>query len=105
MNNHLLAKRIARIAASVSLLLLIPLILTLLGSGVEGEGWYWKPGDFLFAFSLLFAAGTAYELITQRLRKNTSRAVIAITITIVVFLIWVEAAVDAVSRLVNALLG
>ena len=34
--------------------LAIPLMLTLLGGRIEGNGWNWSAGDFVFAFVLLF---------------------------------------------------
>src|SRR5215471_8327710 len=58
--------RIAAWGTAAALILLIPFVLTLLGDGVEGQGWHWTPGDLLFAFVLLFGTGLAYELLASK---------------------------------------
>lgn len=97
-------KNIVRIAIAVGLILLIPLVLTLLNSRPEGEGWHWELGDFIFAFVLLFGTGLAIDFSVRKFASPVYR-VLAITAIVAVFLlIWVEVAVDGVSRALKLLI-
>ncbi len=98
-------KNINRIALVVGMILLIPLTLTLFNPsasiyGGAGGGWDWMPGDFLFMGMLLFAAGAGIDLAARKINNPTKRTFAIIAIIAVLFLIWVELAVDAVSQLV-----
>jgi hypothetical protein len=57
--------RIAVWGTAAALLLLIPFVLTLVGNGVERQGWHGTLGDVLFAFVLLVGTGLAYELLAS----------------------------------------
>lgn len=95
-----------RPAIGTSLILLIPLVMTILDRRkAEGEGWRWSPGDFIVMGSLLFGAGLIYELMAGKLQNSTHKLVLGIAIFFVVFVIWVELAVDGVSQLVGFLAG
>ena len=91
-------KNIVRIAIVVGLILLIPLVLTLLGSGVDGEGWNWKLGDFIVMGVLLFGTGLALDFAVRKLTNPVYRVFAVIAIVVALLLIWVELAVDRVSQ-------
>lgn len=82
---------------AVALLLMIPLILTLLGSGVDGVGWHWTFFDFIFMGTLLFGAGLVFELISKRMHNGTHRLALVIAVVTGVLLIWINAAVGIIS--------
>ena len=88
--------RIAAWGTATALLLLIPLVLTLLGDGVEGQGWHWTPGDFLFAFVLLFGTGLAYELLASKSDNTAYRCAVGIAVVAALLLVWVNAAVGII---------
>lgn len=74
-------------------LLIIPLVLQLtIGTGIDGQGWNWKPGDFVFAWVVWFGAGAAYEIFARRTTNPNRRLVIGIVVFLVLALIWVGAA-------------
>lgn len=91
-------KNIMRIAVGTGLLLLIPLVLTLLGDGVDGQGWNWKLDDFIFAFVLLFGAGLTYELVARRSDNSTYRVAVGIAVVSGLLLVWVNAAVGIIGK-------
>ena len=64
-------KNILRVAIGTGLILLIPLVLTLLGS------WHWRPSAFIFFFVLIFGAGLTYELVAKRMSNKAYRFVSA----------------------------
>lgn len=98
-------KNLVRIPLAVALFLLIPLVLTLLSGSIEGLGWHWGPGDFVSAFVLLSGAALTVDFAARRVNKTTHKVAIGVAVGAVVFLIWVELAVDAMSQAVNLLLG
>lgn len=65
------------------------------------EGWDWGILDFVIMGGLLFGAGLVYEFLSKNARSAKQRGIIAAAVLAVVLLIWVELAVDAVSRLVE----
>jgi hypothetical protein len=89
-------KNIIHIAIVVGLILLIPLVLTLTDSGVEGDGWHWTLGDFIFAFVLLFGSGLAYELISRKSGATVYKTAVGVAIATAFFLTWVNAAVGII---------
>jgi hypothetical protein len=68
-------------------------VLTLLGDGVDGHGWHWTLGDFIFAFVLLFGTGLAYELMTRKSDNAAYRFAVGIAVVSALLLVWVNAAV------------
>lgn len=89
-------KRLSAWATIVALILLIPLVLTLLGSGVDGEGWHWTLSDFVFAFFLLFSAGLTYELVARKMNSTAYRVAVGIAVATALLLVWFNAAVGIV---------
>jgi hypothetical protein len=94
-------KNIVRIILVVVLILLIPLILTIRDGGVEGVGWNWKLGDFIIMGTLLFGTGLALDYAVRKITNPVHQVFAVITIVAALFLIWVELAVDGVSRALN----
>jgi hypothetical protein len=70
--------------------------LTLVGDGVEGHGWHWTPGDFLFAFVLLVGTGLAYELLASKSDNAAYRCAVGIAVVSALLLVWVNAAVGII---------
>ena len=89
------------IAVGTGLILLIPLVLTLLGS----EVWHWTLGDFVVMGILLSGTSSMFVLAARKVRKKVYRVAIGIAFAIALLLVWAELAVDAVSQLVTFLLG
>lgn len=87
-------KNIIRPAVGTVLILLIPLALQLtIGTGVDGQGFNWKPGDFLVMGILLFGTGLALEFAAKTLTNPTYRLAAIIAIVLALLLIWAELAV------------
>jgi len=87
-----MTKSIMRAAIGTGLILLIPLTLQLIiGTGVDGQGWNWKPGDFLVIGMLLFVCGLAIE--TAKKPKPTYRLFAIAAIIGGFLLIYAELAV------------
>lgn len=92
-------KRIVRMAKILALILLIPVVLTLFHVG----GWQWGPVDFLVMFALLFGAGLVYEFFASKVESNGARILIAILVILGTAAVWIELAVDGVSRFFQSL--
>lgn len=87
------AKHAFRIAVVVGVILLVPLVLTWTGSGIEGQGWYWTPRDFVFGFVMLFGTGLAIDYTVRRFKAPVHRAIAVSGIILAFLIIWVEMAV------------
>jgi hypothetical protein len=96
-------KRLSMWALAIVCALFVPLVLTLLGSGVDGEGWHWTLFDFIFAFVLLFGAACTYELIANKLKKSAYRVAVGMAVIAVLLLIWINAAVGIIGSEDNPL--
>lgn len=96
----MLKNNFIKIAFVVGLLLLIPLILTIRDGKIEGVEWNWSFGDFVFAFIILFGGGATFELLGRRVSKIEHKIAIGALVATVIFLIWIELAVEAVSKFV-----
>lgn len=85
-------KNILRVALGTGLILLVPLVLQLtIGTGVDGQGFNWQRGDFLFMGTLIFIAGLALDLAW---RKSGKYRILAVGAIILGFLwLWAELAV------------
>jgi hypothetical protein len=81
-------KRLIIILASVSTLLLIPLLAMQFTNEVN-----WSVSDFIIMGGLLFGTGLLCELIMRKVKSVTNRMIICGAVLFVFFLIWVELAV------------
>src|ERR1044072_2760878 len=96
-----LQKRILIITHVTALVLAVPLAMMVL----KVDGWDWSPGDFLIMGAPLFSTGFAIDFALHKIKKPVYRALAVIAIIAVLLLIWVELAVDAVSRFIRLMLG
>lgn len=71
-------------------------MLTLTGSGVDGQGWHWTLGDFIFAFVVLFGTGMTYELIARKMNNKTYRFAVGLAVGTALLLVWINAAVGII---------
>lgn len=78
------------------------LLLALLGNFTV-EGWQWGIEDFIVMGVLLFGTGLALLYVISHVRQPVYRALLCMTIVILLLAIWAELAVDAVSQLVMRL--
>ncbi len=89
-----LTQSIAGITLVTGLILLIPLALQLtIGTGVDGQGFNWKPGDFVVMGALLFATGLGINFVTRRVTSPVYRVIAVVTIVLAFLLIWADLAV------------
>ena len=87
-------KNITRVALIAGLILLVPLVLQLtIGTGVDGQGFNWKLGDFIVMGALIFGAGLAIDFAMRKVTNSTRRIVAIIAIVLAFLLIWAELAV------------
>jgi hypothetical protein len=94
---RIMQKSIMRAAVGTGLVLLIPLILQLtIGTGVDGQGFNWKPGDFIVMGALIFITGLVIDFAMRKFANPTNRAVAIVATVIVFLLIWVHLAVGIV---------
>lgn len=93
-----ITKRLSVWAAVVALILLIPLVLTLLGSGVDGEGWHWTLFDFVFMGTLLFGSALTYELVARKMSNVAYRLAVGVAVVAAVLLLWINAAVGIIGN-------
>jgi hypothetical protein len=94
---HTMQKRILRLAVGTALFLLIPLALTIRDGNVKGVGWNWSPGDFVFAFVMIFGTGLAYQLVSRKAGSNILyKVAMGLGLAGAFLLIWVNAAVGII---------
>lgn len=87
-------KRLFIILIGISFLMLTFLILQLtIGTGVDGQGFNWKPDDFLIIGLLLFSTGLCCELVLISVKSLKKRILICGVIVLALLLIWAELAV------------
>ena len=95
---------VIRPAIGTTLVLLVPLTLTLLNQSTPvGVGWHWSPMDFVVMGVLLFGAGVSYEFLSRRLGRKAHKVTLGIVILGLVLAIWAELAVGAISKVVSAI--
>lgn len=94
MNNH----RALRILTIVLVILLIPFF-----GNIFVEGWNWGVFDFIIAGALLFATGAMIDCAIRKITSPLYRTLTVVSIVLAFILLWVELAVDAVSRLLSSL--
>ena len=105
-DKELKLKNIIRVAVVTGIVLLIPLALTLLNPNAEiygggGGGWDWMPGDFLVMGALIFGAGLAVDFSIRKITNPAYRFIAVSAIIAAFLLVWVELAVDGVSRAIK----
>jgi hypothetical protein len=87
------------------LILMIPLVMTYIDRKLAaGDGWRWRPLDFVVMGALLLGAGLGYELLARKLPQQRN-VLLGAAILAVVLLVWAELAVDGVSQLVDGVFG
>ena len=91
-----MTKNIVRLAVGTALLLLIPLALTIRDGNVPNVGWNWSPGDFVFAFVLIFGTGLAYLLASRTRPTVQYRAGVGVALVATFLLIWINGAVGII---------
>ena len=91
-----ITRRLIVWAIVVALILLIPLVLTLLGSGVDREGWHWPFFVFVFMGPLLYGSALTYELVARKMSNGAYRAAVGVAVVTVVLLVWINGAVGIV---------
>jgi hypothetical protein len=69
------------------------LVLTLLDSGVDGEGFHWTLGDFVIMGALLFGTGLAIDFAARKVINPVYRVFAVIAIVLVLLLVWADLAV------------
>lgn len=93
-----IARRLIVWAVVIALILLIPLVLTLSGSGVDGEGWHWTLFDFVVMGALMFGVGLAYELVARTSEKTVYRVAFGVGLAAAFLLGWVNGAVGIIGN-------
>lgn len=89
-----LTQSISGIALVTGLILLIPLALQLtIGTGVDGQGFNWKPNDFVIMGALLFGTGLAIDFAVSKLTSPAYRVIAVTAIVLACLLIWADLAV------------
>jgi len=96
-NNDIIMKNriFPRIALASILILLLPLVLTMANiasGGVEGQGWYWKPGDYIFGFIMIFGFSSLFVLIARKTNKK-HRLAVGLIVLLAFLWLWAEFAV------------
>lgn len=86
-------KIILRTAVIVGLILIIPII-----GNFTVEGWNWGVFDFVIVGLLLFLTGLAIEFVLAKVTSPVYRVLAVVGIVLALFAVWVELAVEAVSR-------
>ncbi|MEX0748768.1 MAG: hypothetical protein WD467_03360 [Candidatus Saccharimonadales bacterium] len=88
-NTQVIGKRnIIRIVLGTALILLIPLIAMQFTDEVD-----WKLFDFVIIGILLLGTGFTYELLASKMKAPAQRAMLALVLVTLLFLIWAELAV------------
>lgn len=97
--NLSMPKNSLRIFIIVLLILLIPFF-----GNIFVEGWDWGVFDFIFAGAILFVVGLSIDCVIRRVKKPFYKFLAVAAIVLVFIALWVEMAVDGVSRLIDSLL-
>lgn len=85
------ANNIIRIALITAFILLIPFVAMQFSQDVD-----WGLFDFIFAGTLIFGTGLAYELVTRKAGSFPYRVGVALALAAAFLLIWVNAAVGII---------
>jgi hypothetical protein len=97
LNTQAVSKSIVHALIGTAVLLLIPLTLQLtIGTGVDGQGFNWKPNDFVVMGVLVFFAAFGLEVAARKIAGRRGRYVALAAIVLVFLLVWVHLAVGIV---------
>lgn len=64
-----------------------------IGTGVYGQGFNWKFGDFVIAGLLLFGTGLGFEFVFRKVKSVKYRILICCAIFFALVVVWAELAV------------
>jgi hypothetical protein len=96
-NTQAVTRSIAHALIGTAVLLLIPLMLQLtIGTGVDGQGFNWKPNDFAVMGVLVFCTAFGLELAARKIAGRRGRYVALAAIVLLFLLVWVHLAVGIV---------
>ncbi len=97
-------KNIIRVAVWTGLILLIPLALQLtIGTGIDGQGFNWRLGDFVIIGVLLFITGLAIDFATRKITDFTNRVFAIVSIVILFLIVWAGMVHNVGERLIEKL--
>lgn len=97
LNTQAATRSIAHAVIGTGVLLLIPLMLQLtIGTGVDGQGFNWKPNDFVVMGVLIFCAGLGLEVAARSIAGRRARYVALAAIVLLFLLLWAHLAVGIV---------
>jgi len=83
----------AWLALGTAILLLVPLAIQLiLGTGVDGNGFNWRPSDFAVMGALIFITGSVFVLTARKLARKYWLA-LGIVVALAFLYVWAELAV------------
>lgn len=85
------SKNIIALALFTALILMIPVV----GSRVM-DGWNWTAFDFVFAGTLIFGTGLAYQLIAGKGGTAAYRAAVSMALSAMFLLVWINGAVGII---------
>ena len=91
--HKVMIKRLSVWSIVIAFILLIPLALTITGSGVDGDGFHWTPIDFVIAGILLLGTGLIFDIVIRMIKNIKHRIVTSVVLLIVLLLVWAEIAV------------
>jgi len=81
------------LALATGILLLVPLALQLtIGTGVDGQGFNWRPSDFVVMGALIFVTGCVFVLAARKLARKHWLA-LGIVVALAFLYVWAELAV------------
>lgn len=90
-------QRIIRVGAVTLAILLIPLF-----GNIFIDGWNWSFFDFIVMGGLIFVTGLIFDFVVTKAKSPFNKFVAGGTVILIFLLLWVELAVDAVSRTLEA---
>lgn len=86
-----LTKRLSVWAIVVALILMIPLVAMQFTMEVN-----WTLFDFVFMGTLLFGAGSTYELVARKMSNGAYRVAVGVAVVAAVLLVWINGAVGII---------
>lgn len=92
-------KSALRVALGTGIFLLLPLYLTLTGSGVDGIGFHWTPGDFVFMFLIIFLPIFLFDQARKKWAGNGAyKTAAGLALLGSFLLLWVNGAVGIIGE-------